>query len=136
MRLFFILFVLFSAYLVPGASAQTVIYTTPLYPVSTATAGMMVQILEDIQQLEQSLFPVLSDHAAEAEQQVIQQMQLPGWREQEARLTQAYQALFSARSAGIEKVPAVVFDDRFVVYGTTDIRLAQQKYDVWQEQQP
>ncbi|HAV1239768.1 TPA: DUF1525 domain-containing protein [Salmonella enterica] len=36
---------------------------------------------------------------------------------------------------GIQKFPAVVFDDHYVVYGTTDVELAQQKRDAWREAQ-
>jgi integrating conjugative element protein (TIGR03757 family) len=136
MRLPFVFFMLFSVVVAQGASARTVIYTTQKYPVTTPLTDMVVLIPEDIQQLAQSLFPALSDTPAKAEQQAKQRMQQPDWGEQEARLTRAYQTLLNVQSAGIEKVPSVVFDDRFVVYGTTDIRLAQQKFDAWREQQP
>lgn len=116
--------------------AQTVIYTTPEHPVKESEPGAVVRVLEDVAQLERSLFPSLSDNPQEAEQQARQRMQLPDWKVQEARLTRAYQALLDAQVSGITKVPAVVFDNRFVVYGTTDVALAQAKRDAWQERQP
>lgn len=116
--------------------AQTVIYTTQAWPVTAPQPGVLVQTLENVHLLEQSLFPQLSDTPAQAEQQARARMQQPGWRELEARLTRAYQALLDAHAAGIRKVPAVVFDDKYVVYGTTDVTLAQQKLDTWRERQP
>ncbi|EKS4614621.1 TIGR03757 family integrating conjugative element protein [Salmonella enterica subsp. enterica] len=133
LRIFFALATVFSS---SGGLAQTVIYTTPIWPVADPQPGVLVQILENIHQLEQSLFPQLPDNPALAEQQARIQMQQQGWREQEAHLTRAYQALLEARTVGIEKVPAVVFDDKYVVYGTTDAALAQQKLDSWREQRP
>lgn len=116
--------------------AQTVIYTTARYPVENPEPGVVIQVLEDIHSLEQSLFPALSQHPEQAEQQAREQMKQPDWREQEARLTRAYQSLLDAYALGVEKVPAVVLDEKYVVYGTTDIRVAEKKQDTWQETQP
>lgn len=116
--------------------AQTVIFTTARYPVENPEPGVVIQVLEDIHSLEQSLFPALSQHPEQAEQQAREQMKQPDWREQEARLTRAYQSLLDAYALGVEKVPAVVLDERYVVYGTTDIRVAEKKRDTWQETQP
>ncbi|HAG2284629.1 TPA: TIGR03757 family integrating conjugative element protein [Salmonella enterica] len=117
-------------------SAQTVIYTTARYPVENPEPGVVIQVLEDIHSLEQSLFPVLSQHPEQADQRARERMKQPDWREQEARLTRAYQSLLDAYALGIEKVPAVVLDERYVVYGTTDIRVAEKKRDTWLEMQP
>lgn len=130
----FISFVLF--FTACPALAQTVVYTTPDYPVKEPEPGTVVQVLEDVAQLERSLFSPLSAHPQQAEQQARQRMQQPDWKSQEARLTRAYQALLDARASGITKVPAVVFDNQLVVYGTTDAALAQEKRDAWQERQP
>lgn len=116
--------------------AQTVIYTTARYPVENPEPGVVIQVLEDIHSLEQSLFPALSQHPEQAEQRAREWMKQPDWREQEARLTRAYQSLLDAYALGIEKVPAVVLDERYVVYGTTDIRVAEKKRDTWLEMQP
>ncbi|EIV4461497.1 TIGR03757 family integrating conjugative element protein [Salmonella enterica] len=116
--------------------AQTVIFTTARYPVENPEPGVVIQVLEDIHSLEQSLFPALSQHPEQAEQRAREQMKQPDWREQEARLTRAYQSLLDAYALGVEKVPAVVLDERYVVYGTTDIRVAEKKRDTWQETQP
>ncbi|MDN8600317.1 TIGR03757 family integrating conjugative element protein [Citrobacter sp. S2-9] len=128
---FVFLLLIFSA----TSPAQTVIYTTSRYPVVNPQPGVPVQILEDVSQLEQVLFPTLSQNPQQAEQQARLRMQQPDWRTQEARLTRAYQALLDAYTLGIEKVPAVVFDERDVVYGTSDVALAQKKRDAWRESQ-
>lgn len=121
---------------VPAALAQTVIYTTEQHPVKKPEPGVLVYRLDDVTQLEQSLFPRLSANPQQAEQQARHIMQQPDWKTREAQLTGAYQSLITAWSAGITKTPAVVFDDRYVVYGTTDTALAQQLLEKWQERQP
>lgn len=134
MRLYLHLFAIFAAALIAsGSSAQTVVYTTSEYPVAEIQPDIPVQLLENIQELEQALFPTLSDNPKQAEAQARLRMQQPDWREQEARLTRAYQALMDAQTVGITHIPAVVFDGQYVVYGTTDVELATQKLDAWRE---
>jgi len=130
---FSLLVLVFTASSVP---AQTVIYTTPDHPVQEAEPGVVVQVLEDVAQLERSLFPSLSDNPQQAEQQAQLRMQQPDWKAQEARLTRAYQAQMDARAAGVIRVPAVVFDNQSVVYGTTDVALARKMRDAGQEATP
>lgn len=132
----YLLLLLLPFLIAPAALAQTVIYTTAQHPVKNPEPGVLVYRLDDVTQLEQSLFPGLSANPLQAEQQARRIMQQPGWKIREAQLTSAYQSLVTAWSAGITKTPAVVFDSRYVVYGTTDITLAQQLLEKWQEQQP
>lgn len=132
--LFFLLSFLFSA-TPPALLAQTTIYTTSRYPVADVEPDVQVFMLDEAQRLEQALFPSLAGNEQQAEQQARQRMQQPDWKSVEARLSGAYQSLVTAWSLGVEKVPAVVIDGRYVVYGTTNIRLAQQKLNEWQEQQ-
>ncbi|HAV1239817.1 TPA: TIGR03757 family integrating conjugative element protein [Salmonella enterica] len=136
MRHYFFVFLLFLFSAFSGASAaQTVIYTTARFPVEHPAPGVVIQTLEDVHSLEQALFPALSQNPQQAEQQARLRMQQPDWKTQETHLTRAYQSLLDAYTLGIQKFPAVVFDDRYVVYGTTNMELAQQKLDAWREGQ-
>ncbi|MFP1824522.1 TIGR03757 family integrating conjugative element protein [Lonsdalea quercina] len=103
---------------------------------ANSSPDIVVQVLEDTRQWEQTLFANLSASPKQAERQVLLRMQQTDWQEQEAQLTRAYQVLMDAWSMGIAKVPAVVFEDKYVVYGTTDIGLARQKLEAWRERQP
>lgn len=135
-RTIFLLLLPFFSAAAPAVLAQTVIYTTAQHPVITPEPGVLVFRLDEAAQLEQSLFPHLSDNPEQAEQQARRMMQQPDWKTYEAQLTGAYQSLIAAWSAGVTKTPAVVFDDRYVIYGTTDIALAQQLLSKWREQHP
>ncbi|HCR1139909.1 TPA: TIGR03757 family integrating conjugative element protein [Klebsiella aerogenes] len=130
------LFVLYLLFTSTPTLAQTVIYTTARWPVVQPDPGVEVQRLENVDTLSQSVFPSLSANPAKAQAQARLRMQQPDWHTQEARLTRAYQALLDARTVGISKVPAVVFDGQFVVYGTTDVALARQKLAEWRERHP
>jgi integrating conjugative element protein (TIGR03757 family) len=132
-RYFFVFLLLLVSAALP---AQMVVYTTAHYPVVNPQPGVPVQMLEDVSQLEQVLFPGLSQNPQQAEQQARLRMQRPDWKTQEARLTRTYQSLTDAWTLGITKTPAVVFDDRYVVYGTTDAALAQKLLDKWRVKQP
>ncbi|MEC5119545.1 TIGR03757 family integrating conjugative element protein [Klebsiella pneumoniae] len=59
-----------------------------------------------------------------AERQAKVLPQSPNWARQQARIVDAWQGVLKAWQLDIRKVPAVVFDDRDVVYGTTDIQRA------------
>ena len=50
-----------------------------------------------------------------------------------AKLTKAYSGVLTALTLGIDRYPAIVFENRFIVYGITDVAVALQKYYAWQE---
>lgn len=52
------------------------------------------------------------------------------------RIGQAYQGLADARALGIIKVPAVVFDRRYVVYGDADVARAVARIESHRRVQP
>ncbi|EOP0494011.1 TIGR03757 family integrating conjugative element protein, partial [Escherichia coli] len=60
-----------------------------------------------------------------AEVVVREHMQSPEWQSVQADLAERYRQVTHAWSLGLKKYPAVVFDDREVVYGTTDVAQAE-----------
>ncbi len=70
------------------------------------------------------MFGQLSSEPAAATQDAksgLQRMNV----EQEHQLVEAWRGVIAAWKLGIEKYPAVVFDDLDMVYGTTDVDLAK-----------
>ncbi|MGH8567656.1 MAG: TIGR03757 family integrating conjugative element protein [Gammaproteobacteria bacterium] len=57
------------------------------------------------------------------------------WREASERLTQAYRGLLGSQY-GLEKLPAIVFDGRAVVYGITALDQALGDYGRWKARSP
>ncbi|MBD2793974.1 TIGR03757 family integrating conjugative element protein, partial [Xenorhabdus szentirmaii] len=73
---------------------------------------------------QKKIFPQLSPDPQQARLQVQAVLQSPHWREQEQVLITAYREVIEAWQRGVRQYPAVVFDDRDVVYGTADVAKA------------
>jgi len=57
----------------------------------------------------------------------------PDFKARQQQLAGAYQGVMKAWSIGLKKYPAVVFDDKWVVYGTTDVDVATHQLNAWRE---
>lgn len=85
--------------------------------------------------IQKQLFNDLSPDLKQAEQQVRSIIQSAGWQQKQQQITQAYQGVIHAYALKLAKYPAVVFDDRYVVYGTTDVVLAEKHFTEFLEHQ-
>jgi integrating conjugative element protein (TIGR03757 family) len=110
-----------------SAQADTVVYTDSQHPPTGLNAGYQVVYLDAPEQLQHEIFGELSADSLQAEQQARAVLQSPGWQQKEQQIAQAYQGVIRAWKTGLKKYPAVVFDDRHVVYGTADVSLAREK---------
>lgn len=121
-------------FLTAGVRAGTVIYTDSTHPV-TGNPGpdVTVILLDAPDQLQAQLFGPLTADPAQAEQQARSVISSPDFQRRQQDLAGAYAGLTRAWSLGLEKYPAVVFDDKWVVYGTSDVGVATQKLNVWKE---
>ncbi|EGS9942357.1 TIGR03757 family integrating conjugative element protein [Salmonella enterica] len=104
--------------------ASIAVYTDRHHPPINVSADTRVVYLGAAEQ-QQNMFGLLVKDPAQAERQAQSVIHAAGWSQQQAALVQAYQGLIQAWQLGLKKYPAVVFDDRDVVYGTADIALAQ-----------
>ena len=124
-------------FLTAGAHAGTVIYTDHAHPVTgEVSPDVTVTELDAPDRLQSQLFGTLSTNPAQAEQQARAVIASPSFRQGQQALAASYAGVAHAWSLGLEKVPAVVFDDKWVVYGTTDVAAAQAKLSAWREKQP
>ncbi len=90
-----------------------------------------------------SLTPCYLDQATQVKQQLIEQVQqTPALLNQApplavkkllTRLSHGTLCQVQANQLGITQVPAVVFDQRFVVLGVQDVNHAKQLWQQWQE---
>ncbi|HFE7434981.1 TIGR03757 family integrating conjugative element protein [Salmonella enterica] len=114
-----------SVLLLPLSSrAAMVVYTDHAHPPAGVTGDTRVVWLDAPEQLQQSLFGSLASAPKEAERQAQAVIHSAGWQQKQAELAQAYRGLLQAWQMGLEKYPAVVSDDRYVVYGTADAVVA------------
>lgn len=128
---------LITLFLTAGTHASTVIYTDHAHPVTgELSPDVTVTELDAPDRLQSQLFGPLSANPAQAEQQARAVIASQAFRQSQQFLAASYAGVAHAWSLGLEKVPAVVFDDKWVVYGTTDVAAAQARLDAWRERQP
>lgn len=82
--------------------------------------------------VEAELSSLLSSDPQEARAQVQRRLQADAHR----RLVQVYQDVAEAWRLGVDKIPAVVVDRRYVVYGETDVTRAVARVEQWRRAQP
>jgi len=124
-------------FLTAGAHAGTVIYTDHAHPVNgELSPDVIVTELDSPDRLLAQQFGPLSAAPAQAEQQARAVITSPAFRQNQQALAASYAGVAHAWSLGLEKYPAVVFDDKWVVYGTTDVAAARAKLNAWREKQP
>ncbi|WP_409160595.1 TIGR03757 family integrating conjugative element protein [Pectobacterium sp. B2J-2] len=119
-----------------NAFAGVAIYTDSAHPVSSVSSDIPITYLDAVAKAEQDLFGRLSADAAQAEKHAREIVGSPAFIQQQQRIQDAYQGVIRAWSLGVKKYPAIVFDDRWVVYGTTDVGLARQYLTNAQEAKP
>ncbi|HBZ9867416.1 TPA: TIGR03757 family integrating conjugative element protein [Salmonella enterica subsp. houtenae] len=105
--------------------ASIAVYTDRHHPPINVPPDTRVVYLDAAEQWQQNMFGTLAKDPFLAERQAQSVIHAAGWPQQQTALVQAWQGLIQAWQLGLKKYPAVVFDDRDVVYGTADIALAQ-----------
>ncbi len=127
--------VLCLALLAPVAvAADVLVVTDSRHPVQ-APAGVRVIELDQSAHIEAELTARLPADPAQAEALVRQRL-LDGGVDLQRRIGQAYQGVADAWGLGIVKIPAVVVDRRYVVYGEPDVPRAVARINAYRSTQP
>lgn len=107
---------------------ETWVITDHAHPVN-ATASVRVILLDEQQRIEEQLSHGLSADPREAAVSAHKYLASPQGKELQNNLANALQGLTDAWSLGIQKIPAVVVDRRYVVYGEPDVSTALRVID-------
>ncbi|MEN9133872.1 TIGR03757 family integrating conjugative element protein [Xanthomonas euvesicatoria] len=99
------------------------IFTDKAHPVTTVPGATVIE-LDAAARLVSELSAGLPLDPQRAEAMMRLRLASPGFAERQKRISQAYQAVADAYSLGVAKLPAVVVDGRYVVYGDADTRRA------------
>ncbi|WFQ79968.1 TIGR03757 family integrating conjugative element protein [Xenorhabdus sp. SF857] len=110
--------------LASAGQAKTVIYTDSQHPPVNLSPDTQVVWLDTAEQQQKKIFSQLSADPQQAAVQAQAILQSSQWFQQEQQIINAYRAVVEAWQLGVRKYPAVVFDDRDVVYGTADVAKA------------
>ena len=106
-----------------AALAEALVYTDKAHTVSAAIDARVV-LLDRQHHLETDLSRDLPPDPQLAAAIIHARLNSPSGKRLQSDLAKAQQALTDAWSMGIEKIPAVVVDRRYVVYGEPDVAKA------------
>ena len=95
------------------------VYTDAAHPISVPESVRVIRLDEPVR-LQAELSSHLPKEAGNAAQAVRKRLRAQG-DSLNRRLSAAYQGVVEAWSVGVLKLPAVIVDGRFVVYGDTDV---------------
>ncbi|MFU0489972.1 integrating conjugative element protein, PFL_4709 family [Pseudomonas syringae] len=122
--------ILIAATQVPLANAETWIITDRNHPVQ-APAHVRVILLDESERLEAKLSEGLPANQQQAVAIMQQRLKSNDAQRLQRDLSSAQQNLVDAWSIGVTKVPAVVVDRTFVVYGEPDAIAAEYRIAQW-----
>ncbi|WDG71556.1 TIGR03757 family integrating conjugative element protein [Pseudomonas chlororaphis] len=105
------------------AHGETWVITDQAHPV-TKPAGVRLILLDEQQRLEEQLTRNLPADPRQAAASMQRYLASPEGKRLQNDLVTAQQGVTDAWSVGVEKIPAVVIDRRYVVYGEPDVSKA------------
>ena len=117
-----------------AAAADVLIVTDSRHPVQ-APAGVRIIELDQATRIEVELAAHLPADPQQAAALVRQRLHAGGEALQH-RIGHAYQGVAEAWGLGIVRIPAVVVDRRYVVYGEPDVPRAIARIDAYRSTQP
>lgn len=110
----------------------------PLTGVANASAlsegsspTVQVHNLDAVGRIERQLSDGLPPDEKLARKIVEQRLTRDGFSKLENNLRDAYQGLLVSLRYSLNRYPAIILDDRAVIYGVSDIDLAVQRYRAW-----
>lgn len=115
-------------------AADVLVVTDSHHPVQSITSAKLIE-LDLPSRIETELAADLPSDPAIAAALVKQRLH-EGGPALQRRITTAYQNVTDAWGLGIAKIPAVVVDRRYVVYGDADVARAVARIDAYRREQP
>lgn len=123
-----------SVFSTAAAAAEVLAITDSGHPV-LVVAGTRVIELDLPARIEAELAAGLPTDPTQAAA-IVQQRLREGGQDLQRRIGRAYQDVTQAWGLGITKVPAVVVDRRYVVYGESDVARAAARIETYRGTQP
>ncbi len=108
-----------------SAQAEIVVITDSAHPVQLVPGARLIN-LDEPQRIKKSLFGSLPANPQQAAAIARQRLDSPEGTRAKQELLTAQQGVADAWSLGIAKIPAVVVDRKFVVYGQPNVAAALQ----------
>ncbi|RJL48688.1 TIGR03757 family integrating conjugative element protein [Pectobacterium carotovorum] len=127
---------LYAVLLAPNVfAADVIVVTDRRHPVQVEHQSVRIIELDAVQRIEAELAANLSQDPARAAV-IVQQRLREGGTALQQRINEAYQDVVDAWSLGITTLPAVIVDQRYVVYGEPDVAKAVARINTYRRAQP
>jgi integrating conjugative element protein (TIGR03757 family) len=110
---------------------STVVITSDQFPLSGVTVPHQLFNLDAVDRIEQRLGKNLPADEDKALALMKQRIAGVGQSQLNKELREAYQALILSMQYGLDRYPAVIFDQQVIVYGVTDLYAATKRYRHW-----
>ena len=110
---------------------STVVITSDQFPLSGVTVPHRLFNLDAVDRIEQRLGKNLPADEDKALALMKQRIAGVGQSQLNQELREAYQALILSMQYGLDRYPAVIFDQQVIVYGVTDLHAATKQYRHW-----
>jgi len=116
---------------------SVLVVTSDKYPVATPDVfksyipKITLLNLDSVSQIESRLSKDLPANEKLAAAEFHLRVEAVGKARLESELRSAYQAVGAAMAYRLDRYPAIIFDERLVVYGLTDLSQALEKYRQW-----
>ena len=114
----------------PNAHAETWVITDQNHLVQVPSGARLI-LLDDLERLEAKLSEGLPADPQRAAAIMQQRLRSSDAQRLQQDLVAAQQNLVDAWTLGVSKIPAVVVDRKYVVYGDTDVGSATQSIARW-----
>ncbi|MCH1909066.1 MAG: TIGR03757 family integrating conjugative element protein [Rhodanobacter thiooxydans] len=115
-------------------AADVVVVTDSRHPVKTMGGERLIE-LDEAHRIEAELSAGLSADSEQATV-IVRRRLSSGGADLQRRIASAYQGVTDAWSLGITGIPAVVVDQRYVVYGEPDVARAVARIEQYRRNQP
>lgn len=115
------------------AWAGVEVFTTAGQPVMNVPSDAAVVELDAPARLDTQLSTDLPADRQQARQEALRRLQSPDWQAKREALKRAAMGTARAWMIGVEKVPAVVVDSQYVVYGEADVAAALEEIQAYQQ---
>lgn len=115
-------------------AADVLVVTDSRHPVKTMGGERLIE-LDEAHQIEAELSAQLPADSEQATA-IVKRRLSSGGADLQRRIASAYQGVTDAWSLGITSIPAVVVDQRYVVYGEPDVARAVARVEQHRRTQP
>ncbi|CBV43951.1 TIGR03757 family integrating conjugative element protein [Halomonas elongata] len=116
------------------AWAGVEVFTTAGQPVVNVPSDAAVVEIDAPARLDAQLSEGIPANRDQARQEALRRLKAPDWQAKRQALKEAAMGTARAWMIGIKKVPAVVVDSRYVVYGEADVSQALEQIEAYQQE--